>query len=744
MQKTNNKESPIKEFILKSVCDPVVWYTVLIISSIMYHYRSELTWAYALGTFAAAALIYRLFDFIAKHKLIGAAAYIALFMAFMYVSGSFIEMGRENYPISFLLWFLTPQDSLQYNGEYTIAIYLLFLIFMLSVIYYFTKVRYRIFMNFLIFIIPFALYGKEYEKMPISFIMLLAIGYIVIMINCRRITEDEKTIIIGRGRLWKSAAVYVIIYASFAATVPKPVIEADRSMLEQMIQADAFTDRLNEALGVFRDMSGGDNLRRTSDQSIHYYALAEEDLRLKTTTFSTYNYSDDTWAIEDDDTRFRETTENGSLTQAETDDIIEAVALAAAEDKDFAEKYGLENFTADTLTPVELKEIRIHTAFVGTAFAPVPTSMTEMTSTDYNGKMALIKSGLIYCVKNTFRANQIFTFEYSSERFFYDGGNLELLSIFSRDDYYDMIFDASIVLEDIDEEASDMLVESFLDVRYNDLYLDYGSSDKIKALAEEITAGLSSDYEKAKAIENYFEENKFYYDLEYVKSKGDNAETFLFESKRGVCYEFATSMVLLARAAGIPARYAEGYSMTERYSIERFGTNYLIRARAAHGFPELYIRGAGWVSFEPTVSTNAPADARNNTTGRLASAGIYLLAASLIFLFIVKIMPKVLHIIFIKRVRKMKPEAAAAAIMRRIYSIYKTESTKTVREAAEEIKRKSGADITYAAELFERVAYGGKKITDSEKEKALQVYIRAYDALNEQKNKKKSKNWAKA
>ena len=72
------------------------------------------------------------------------------------------------------------------------AFYLLFVLFMGSVIYYFTRVRYRIFMNFLIFIIPFSIYGKEYEKMPTLFIILLAVGYILLMVYYRQLHGYRK------------------------------------------------------------------------------------------------------------------------------------------------------------------------------------------------------------------------------------------------------------------------------------------------------------------------------------------------------------------------------------------------------------------------------------------------------------------------------------------------------------------------------------------------------------------------
>ena len=44
---------------------------------------------------------------------------------------------------------------------------------------------------------------------------------------------------------------------------------------------------------------------------------------------------------------------------------------------------------------------------------------------------------------------------------------------------------------------------------------------------------------------------------------GDNVRTFLFENKQGVCYQFASAMTELCRAAGLNVRYVEGYAMQQ-------------------------------------------------------------------------------------------------------------------------------------------------------------------------------------
>ncbi len=71
---------------------------------------------------------------------------------------------------------------------------------------------------------------------------------------------------------------------------------------------------------------------------------------------------------------------------------------------------------------------------------------------------------------------------------------------------------------------------------------------------------------------------------------------FLLRSRSGHCEYFATATVLLLRAAGIPARYAIGYSVQEFSPLEDL---YLVRARHAHSWALVYIDGA-WHDFDTT------------------------------------------------------------------------------------------------------------------------------------------------
>ena len=271
---------------------------------------------------------------------------------------------------------------------------------------------------------------------------------------------------------------------------------------------------------------------------------------------------------------------------------------------------------------------------------------------------------------------------------------------------------------------------------YLEYLLDYGNRKRIKDLSDQITKDCESEYDKALALESYFYNNDYTYDLTFDTS-GKNAEDFIFVTKTGVCYEYATSMVLLARAAGIPARYCEGYNMSDRLEKGNMpNTNYGISLQDSHGFPELYLRGYGWLSFEPTITDNIITKKKQtSSTDLLSRAGMIMLVGSLIALLFALVYPWLSHRYFILRSRKRQPADVVKAIIHRICKVYDIDEANTSREVSDFVHESTGADISFTAELFDRSEYGGENVNIHEKEKALSEYITAYDAFRESRKK---------
>ena len=74
---------------------------------------------------------------------------------------------------------------------------------------------------------------------------------------------------------------------------------------------------------------------------------------------------------------------------------------------------------------------------------------------------------------------------------------------------------------------------------------------------------------------------------------------FLFDLKEGYCDYYATSMAILARAAGLPSRLVVGYASGD---YDPANNRYVVTEADAHSWVEIYFTGRGWVEFEPTAS----------------------------------------------------------------------------------------------------------------------------------------------
>ena len=118
---------------------------------------------------------------------------------------------------------------------------------------------------------------------------------------------------------------------------------------------------------------------------------------------------------------------------------------------------------------------------------------------------------------------------------------------------------------------------------------------RIEELTSEVVKGSNSDYEKAKKIESFLRGYEYSSSVD-LRGKDNFVESFLFDEGAGYCVHYASAMVVMLRACGIPSRYVNGYLRPESDD----GIIEHIMGSAAHSWAEAYISGIGWVRMEPT------------------------------------------------------------------------------------------------------------------------------------------------
>ena len=119
--------------------------------------------------------------------------------------------------------------------------------------------------------------------------------------------------------------------------------------------------------------------------------------------------------------------------------------------------------------------------------------------------------------------------------------------------------------------------------------------ERVRLLAEQLTEGIDTPYDKAKAIESALRKIPYDDQIEAPGLTQDGVDYFLFEVKAGYCDYYASAMVVLLRSVGVPARYVRGYSEGEAED----GVFHLLESDG-HAWPEVYFPQYGWVEFEPT------------------------------------------------------------------------------------------------------------------------------------------------
>ncbi len=141
-------------------------------------------------------------------------------------------------------------------------------------------------------------------------------------------------------------------------------------------------------------------------------------------------------------------------------------------------------------------------------------------------------------------------------------------------------------------------------------YLSYPTeSEGIRQVLAQISDEMEAadtTHEQILTVMQYLSNN---YQYTYTPTQPQNPDSsaldaFLLETKDGYCVQFASAATLLLRAAGIPARYVQGYVADELSpKVSANGKlEYIanVRDTAAHAWVEVYIEGLGWRTYEAT------------------------------------------------------------------------------------------------------------------------------------------------
>jgi transglutaminase-like putative cysteine protease len=132
--------------------------------------------------------------------------------------------------------------------------------------------------------------------------------------------------------------------------------------------------------------------------------------------------------------------------------------------------------------------------------------------------------------------------------------------------------------------------------------LEEGPYRRSWALAQRLREQAATQEDLVQSVLAYLRRDDFGY-TEQPPREAYTLEGFLFDAKLGYCQQFSGAMALLLRMAGVPSRVVTGFTSG---SLDSKTREYVVRDLDAHSWVEVWYRGIGWVTFDPTPASAPP------------------------------------------------------------------------------------------------------------------------------------------
>lgn len=712
---------------------------VVIMSASLNIYTKNVFDIYTAISVIWTAVLFILFSRLRKIRF-GGLIYTAVLICTGFVPNLMIR-GREDV-FAFVQWFFSAAEAVASRPSFALVFIIMLGFFFTSTVYYFTRIIYRSAAVGLISLIPFALAVKTATTLPVYYIVTAAALnlFLFIYYSRRDLLKNAK----------KSNGSPLVVYTDFAVAavilamlIPKPDVTPFYERFEAFTNVFQFGGSGETTYqGDYNQYSGTSEDLLRNESKLLYVISTAEPVYMKAQVFDVYNKEHGRWESTVSMDGSKDWEDEAKLLNYEK--LGEYVSMAAEKDPSLYEKYPFAK-KLDGIYDMESYSIVYPRDFPAVyVLAPLRINAANLGNT---GSLYSARSdkGEVFTNLRHLPSNQNYIVRYYSEDIF----NFDLLDSGLCDitmEEYGNFLDDIVQYGDDTRSAADAFYSEYVKAETYRRATITEVSPEIQRLADSLTAGLEYDYQKARAIEQYFYNNGFVYNLGYeAPADSDTPEYFIFESRTGICSDFATAYTLLARAAGLNVRYVEGFVPGAGEDPEP--GIYYIYTENAHAYPEVFIPGAGWVRFEPTISNSiggrGSGNDSDNTDSYLAivfTAIIAVIGIGLFFLMII-LAPKVSEAVFRIRVSVSDSDKAVRLLYNRhlmaLGARYEIDPLPlTAEEASELTEKNTGISFSPVAEPFTASCYGGRPVSGDEKAGAFECYKAQAKEMRKKKNRK--------
>lgn len=686
--------------------------------------------------------LFALFYFTERHRIVGGIAIIVVLFLCLQLYRTFAMRGYYAYGQSFIEWLLTKGSESE-GTYYLWTLYIFFTTFFSITIYYFSNTLYRMFFLTVVSLIPAVLYLKVLSEMDNVFLILIVLLNMAIFISHRKICCGRgynpffgNTLIAGGS--------FVLLLFLITSAIPKNTNTPYYDVFEDAFMGGDTSSPISDSfskLGSFSADAGGFLSLSSSNRKLYTITgFGSDDFTtyMKRQNFDYYDFEKNHWYSDSlyQDAKispqdYTEACQNINLASLQS-----ALLSTEAYEPGFLKKYGLINLSTFVIPESTLNILTVTSENFGAIYYLAPTQCLCVTA-DREEAYYATAHGAFYSAATPHPKDFSYTVSYYNDDgwrgFWISQGGCSL----TNEDAGRMLREMEQILT-MHKDALADVAKAFLNLQdAADAYRKRCEentdkiSPKLRQLADSLTEGLTTDYEKALALTNYFHENGFVYDLEY-HPKDDSPEYFLFTSRRGSCSDYASAYTLLARAAGLTVRYAEGYVIEEGDSP----FTRVIKSRDSHAYPEVFLPNMGWIIFEPTVSRMESMENHFSIMdffqnlqmdyGLIAVVIVFVILGMLCVTFIRILLPFLLELTFRLRLR-LSPcnDTVILAYNRIVKKAAKTcipdAFSKTPYELACAL-RFIGCDISSLSFMAEKILYAGEVLPTGKKAEILSIY----------------------